>query len=324
MFKREFECKVQDRSFFMMICICCLIGFIFCDKDNPAESEEIPQPGEYEISVDINGVTRWYTLFIPSGYDHVENRPMLLCFHGGNLSMAFVVNNRQDLIQRCDEENWILAIPNGSNITTNRGSATWNAVHCCWPSTLINADEMGFVQKMVEDLTRDFKIDLSRMYVMGGSNGGMLAHRIAAEMPDLFAATAIWAGTIGGQVDSLSPVLTIQPTGPMPIMMLHGLADRNVNYFGGQTSDAKRFDISFQESSTFWAEYNQCLVNQADTTIINGLQGLIWDVRYQHPQSDIEVRAVTIQNQGHGWPDLEAAGFDGTNFMFDFLQRFTN
>ncbi len=124
-----------------------------------------------------------------------------------------------------------MAIPDGSNFSDNRGASTWNAVHCCNPSLRLNVDDIGFVRRMIDTLSVTLKIDATRIYAIGGSNGGMLTHRLAAEMPDVFAAVEVSAGTISGKVDSLSSEVTVQPTQPIPIMMSHGLNDRNVNYF---------------------------------------------------------------------------------------------
>ncbi len=306
------------------IILICLVGLITCDEDNSVQPpEEKPIPGDYDMSVKVDTTTRWFKLVIPPNYDHTEPRPLIFCFHGGGLSMAFVFNNRKDLIQRCEQENWIMAIPNGSNFLGNRGAATWSAVHCCNPSLKHNVDEIGFVREIVDTLSAYLKIDATRIYATGGSNGGMLSHRLAAEMPDVFAAVALSAGTIGGQVDSLSPVITIQPTQPVPIMMMHGLNDRNVNYFGDKTLDGDRIDISLKESTIFWAENNQCTVSQADTNVVDGLKGKVWIVSFSDCDANKEVRAVSIQNHGHGWPSQEDSGYDGTKAMVDFLKRFS-
>ncbi|MGH7595209.1 MAG: alpha/beta hydrolase family esterase [bacterium] len=302
-----------------------LAGFMACNnKDNPVEPVEKPTPGDYEISVKVDTMTRWFKLVIPPKYDHTAPRPLLLYFHGGAQSMDFPFKNRQDLIKRCEEENWILVFPNGANSTDNRsGGATWNAVHCCPPALKFDVDDIGFVRKIVDTLSVDLRIDAKRIYAMGGSNGGMFTHRLAAEMSDVFAAVAPSQATIGGQVDSLSPVVTVQPSQPIPIIMAHGLNDRTVNYHGGQTIDGDRIDISFRESALFWANNNQCTISRADTTVVNGLNGKVWIISFRDCNASVEVRAVTIENHGHGWPGLEESGYDGTNAMVDFLKQFS-
>lgn len=304
--------------------LCYLIALAACKNETPVEPDDKPVPGDYDVSVKVDTMTRWFKLVIPPGYDHTGPRPLLLAFHGGNLSMGFMFNNRKDLIERCATENWILVFPNGANSTNNRGSGgTWNAVHCCPPAFRFDVDDVGFVRKMIDTLSTTLKIDEKRIYAMGGSNGGMFTQRLAAEMPDVFAAAAPNQSTIGGQPDSLSPVMTVQPTQPIPIIMVHGLNDHKVQYFGGKTIEGNRIDVSFRESALFWANNNQCAVAQPDTTIVNGLNGRVWIVDFNNCNSGKPVRAITIENKGHGWPGLEESGFDGSNAMIDFLKQFS-
>ena len=320
---QKLRSKLFYKNWIAGFVIAFLIGLFACSEDTPVEPVENPSPGNYEMSVKVDTTTRWFKLVIPSEYDHTEPRPLLFAFHGGNLSMGFMLNNRQDLIQRCEQENWILVFPNGSNLSDNRGSSAWNGIHCCGAAMYLNVDDNGFVRKMVDTLSVILKIDANRVYAMGGSNGGMLTHRLAAEMPDIFAAAAASMATIGGQIDSLNPVVTVQPTQPIPFMLVHGLNDKSVNYFGGLTKEGSRIDISFNESVTLWANNNQCTVSQADTTVVDGQNGKVWIVSFTNCNSNTEVRSVTIENQGHGWPGLEESGFDGTNAMIDFLKQFS-
>lgn len=280
-------------------------------------------PQGYPISVQVDSLTRWFKLIIPPRYDHTEPRPLLLCFHGGDLSMAFMVNNRKDLIKRCADENWILVFPNGYNGETNRASSTWNAMHCCGLSFTRNIDDIKFVTTMIDTLSAILMIDSTRIYAMGGSNGGMLTHRLAAEMPDVFAAAAVSAGSIGGQIGPLSPEVAVSPTAPIPIIMIHGMNDVNVNFTGDRSVGGIRFDISFMRSVALWVDNNQGPGSQSDTTLVNGNNGNVWIVTYNDNNPDMEVRAIAIQNKGHGWPSLHDFGFDGTNAMVDFLMRFS-
>jgi polyhydroxybutyrate depolymerase len=300
----------------------CLVGYFACEKKNPVEPGFDTSPGDYEISVQVDTTTRWFKLVIPDSYDHTEARPLLFCFHGGNRSMDIFFNDRKDLINRCAQENWILVFPNGSSAAGNKGPATWSAVHCCAPAFNYNVDETGFVMSMLDTLTASLMIDTTRIYATGSSNGGMLTHRLAADIPDVFAAVAPVNATIGGQADSLSPVVTVQPSQPIPIIITNGMSDLTVNFNGGLSDNEVRIDISFRESVLFWANNNQCAVNDPDTTVVDGLDGKVWIVTFKGCSLGAEVQGVAIQNYGHGWPSLQSAGFDATNNIVDFLKRF--
>lgn len=315
--------KINTKNLLLSFLSLCIVGLIACNNDEEIGKPKIAIPGVHELSVPVDTMTRWFNLIIPPNYDHTEPRPLLFFFHGGLGSMDVIFRNQEDLIQKCEEENWILVSPNGSNFNGNRGPSTWNAAHCCNPSLKHDVDDNGFIRKMIDFLSTELKIDENRIYATGHSNGGFLCHKLGAEMPDVFAAVAGSASTIGGQVDSLSPITTVQPIQPFPILIIHGMDDVNASYYGGGALVHDRIDISFRESVLFWANNNKCSISQADTTIINGLHGKVWIVDFNDCDDNTEVRSITIENQAHGWPSVISSGFDGTQAMIDFFKKYS-
>ena len=311
---------MRNQSILLLAALIAIL-FLRCSEEEPSPFNITP--GDYERSVDVGEVTRWYKVVIPPRYDHTQNRPLLFCFHGGNNSMKTFFNKRKDLIARCEQENWILVFPNGSDNKENKGLSVWKAVHCCPPALNHDIDEQGFVKAMIAELTDMLRIDESRIYIMGGSNGGMLTHKLAAEIPEYFAAAAPTSSTIGGQIDQNSPSNQVVPTAPIPIILTHGMSDGSVLFKGGQSSGKDRIDISFEESAMLWVQNNQCNTAHADTTMIQGPSGNINIIDFNSCNRKAVVRAIAIQNHGHGWPSLENCGFDGTGAMIDFLKQFS-
>lgn len=50
-----------------------------------------------------------------------------------------------------------------------------------------------------------------------------MVHRLGAELPDLLAAISVNGGTIGGMNDETSPLEVIEPSGPIPVVIIHGI-----------------------------------------------------------------------------------------------------
>ena len=298
-----------------------MIMFQSCEKDPTVTISSLAEPGVHDVRVKVDTMERWFKAIVPSGYDHAKQHPILLAYHGGGLSMGFMFNNRKDLIQRCEKENWILVFPNGANFDDNKGAATWNAIHCCDPARKFNIDDIGFTRKIVDTLTTDLSLDLNRVYAIGGSNGGFFVHRIAEELPDIFAAVAENQGVAGGRPDSLSEIILAEPTQPIPFILIHGMSDMKVKFHGGVTIDFPRYDIPFSESVGIWATNNGC-ENMPDTTVVEGLEGKVWIVDFDNCIDNFDIRAIAIENKGHGWPGLEESGFDGTNASVDFLKKY--
>jgi poly(3-hydroxybutyrate) depolymerase len=130
---------------------------------------------------------------------------------------------------------------------------------------------------------------------------------------------------VGGQVDTQSPVVTVQPTQPVPIIMLHGKDDSHVRYEGGLSGNEQydRVDISFQESVLLWAENNLCLLDEVETEITEGLRGQVRIDTLHDCDKEMYVRAISIDNFAHDWPSLARSGYDGNKAIVDFLIQFS-
>src|SRR3546814_3263586 len=70
----------------------------------------------------------------------------------------------------------------------------WNAGSCCAKPMKEKIDDVGFVRAVIADVKHRYKIDATRIYGTGFSNGAMLLHRIACDAPDTFAAIAPVSG----------------------------------------------------------------------------------------------------------------------------------
>lgn len=320
--------KISDTGIFSKInwtiIFLAIIWFYLSSCNSEAEltsPEILIKAGTYEVSMKIDTTTRWYTLVIPTGYDHVQKRPLVLAFHPGNASMSDFYNALQGFRELAEEENWLMVFPNGSNTTDNRTSeCLWNAVYCCGLPYTLNVDDVGFVKKLVETLQRDYKVDEKRIYATGRSNGGMLLHRLGAELWDIFAAIAPFAASAGGRFDDTSPEIILAPSHPLPILLMHGLNDASVKYNGGLSSNGIRYDISFEETAMLWVTNNGCDETVADTTIFDSDEGRTWVVDFSSCQQGAQVMAITVENSGHQLPRVANSGFDGTVAIVQFFK----
>src|SRR5437763_1028874 len=73
-------------------------------------------------------------------------------------------------------------------------------------------------------------IDRTRIFATGMSNGGMMAYRLACDMPDVFKAIASVAGT-----DSTT---ACNPRSPIAILHIHAKDDDHVLFGGGAGAGA--------------------------------------------------------------------------------------
>jgi len=108
-----------------------------------------------------------------------------------------------------DREGFLVVYPNG--ITLFGWFQHWNAGHCCGRAMKDQVDDVGFISTVIEEVRRDFRVDPSRIYMVGYSNGGMLAYLFAAQEPETLAAVAVIGATIGSSPSPSQPEVRIPP-----------------------------------------------------------------------------------------------------------------
>ena len=187
-------------------------------------------PGEHEFKLD----SRKYLLYVPRGYDASQAVPVVLFFHGGggHMEQAAADYNWEE---KADKEGIAVAFLNGSSRFPRRHLATWNAGSCCGYARDQKVDDVGFTRQVIADIQERITVDTERIFATGMSNGGMMSHRLACEMADVFAAVASVAGTDG--------TASCTPTRPISVMHIHAKDDDHVLFEGGAGEGA------FEDSS---------------------------------------------------------------------------
>lgn len=161
-----------------------------------------------------DGRTRTYLLYLPAGYRAGTPIPLVLNFHGAfdsGLGQMF----RAQMNPIADRNTFAVAYPDGvpDPVYSLR---TFNAGGCCSA-----VDDVVFTRRMISDIRTKITVDSRKIYSTGLSNGGMMSHRLACEMPDLIAAIAPVAGTLVLGADF--PVCN--PGRPVPVLEFHGTTD---------------------------------------------------------------------------------------------------
>ena len=238
------------------------LGFLFllgiggCSEQLPGF--ETLQPGTYEHILDVRaaGFRRSYLLHIPRNYDRTKPLPLVVALHGG-FGTAEKMADETGFSEIADREGFLVIYPNG--ISLFGWLQHWNAGHCCGKAMKDDIDDVGFVALVIQQACRYLQIDRTRIYLMGYSNGGMLAYLFAAQNPEILAAVAVIAGSIGSKASPLEPEVRISSAkAPVPIVVFHGRKDDIIPYEGGKGTGGGHVYVSVKESMGFWVKANQC------------------------------------------------------------------
>jgi polyhydroxybutyrate depolymerase len=188
------------------------------------------EPGNYELTLEHDGVAREYLVHAPASYDGSSPVPLVIDLHG------FTSTARQQAAsgwrEKADAEGFIVVHPQGLGNSWNGGDL------CCGSSQQNGVDDEGFIRALVSQMERDACIDQKRVYATGLSNGGAMAHLLACNAADIFAAAA--------PVSMSNGVSSCSPTRPISVVMTRGTTDPLVPYdgsllFASATEDFERW-----------------------------------------------------------------------------------
>jgi predicted esterase len=146
-----------------------------------------------------------YRLLVPDKYDGTKATPLLVALHGmGGDENSMFDGYRETLKAEAQRVGFIVACPKGrDSASMYRGSAEQD------------------VLDVIAEVRRDYKIDDSRIYMMGHSMGGFGTWSVAMDHPELFAGLGPISG--GGNPASLEKIKSI------PEYIVHGDDDKTVN-----------------------------------------------------------------------------------------------
>ena len=226
------------------------------DADDAADDD--PEPTEWTV-----GGERPTALYAPAGYDGEEPLPLVMLLHG-YVSTATAVNwyfGGMHLL--VNEARFALLLPQGW--PGSDGLTFWDATPVCCEFTEIDSDDVAYLTGIADEARK--LVNVSGVYIIGNSNGGFMAYRMACEgtIPDLRAIVSM-AGSSFENPD------TCADAAPVSVLQIHGTEDAEVRYEG--TDDVRRLQTDDESSDGHpgalelvqrWAERSGCNFAAAET-----------------------------------------------------------
>lgn len=258
--------------------------------------QTLSQPGTYRFTLQHGGLARAYLVHVPIGYHSGAATPVVLAFHGGGGDMNLQASDNYGLVNKSDSAGFVAVFPNGYSRLPGGKLATWNAGQCCGTARDEDMDDVGFVRALLAELTTRVTVDPKHIFATGMSNGGMLSHRLACEMADVFAAIAPVAGT--------DNTVQCQPSRPISVLHIHAKDDTHVLFNGGAGADAFRDTrkvtdfVSVPDTISRWSQRNQC--TGAPRRVLS-VPGAYCDA-YQTCAGGAQVELCVTETGGHSWP----------------------
>lgn len=201
-------------------------------------------PGE-AITIDVDD--RPFRLYAPESFDPAVTVPLVLLLHGYT-SNSVQAEAYFQLAGEADLRSFLYALPEGT--TNPSGDQFWNATEACCDFHRTGVDDVAYLRGIIEELTSGYPVDPARVYLVGHSNGGFMAHRMACEHAGLVAGIVSLAGMAPNDEAGCAPA---EPVG---VLQIHGTADPTIPYQGG--ANGNRPFPSATETVQRWRDYNGC------------------------------------------------------------------
>lgn len=175
------------------------------------------------------GTLRRYLVHAPTGDAAPTAVLVLLHGHGGNPAQLVGLRSPGAAWTTiADREHWLLIVPQGLDGADDRPG--WNDCRAD-AGTNPDADDAGFLRALSTSLERERGMANTRHYVVGVSNGGMMALRMAIESPT-------WT-TAAGAIVAAMPAHSecTPPRHAVPVIFVNGTADPLVPFDGGGVAE---------------------------------------------------------------------------------------
>jgi poly(3-hydroxybutyrate) depolymerase len=299
----------------------------FNKSTSTAVSEAVDTGTTYSnLTMTWDNVTRYYQLFVPGVLP--AHPALLMMLHGTQYDapptnpttstwgwQSFANLYGFILVQPASTYNPNTGAWNWSNYFMNAAFTTEEGGTCTSPPATACPDDAGFLRQLIVDLTSQYNLDPSRIFVTGFSSGAQMTERVGVEISDLVAAIAPTSGQMEGQQASPPPVLGPQSAlAPISVQEWHGTIDKVLppcNYGSTLYSDVKYYLDTVDDTFNYWVSQNQCSTLQTAQTLCtddeatSGLSGNV--ATGCAGSSNIEVQFIWKQGFGHVWKTSDNA-----------------
>ncbi len=252
------------------------------DRFLAAGKEERSGSGRmHRHAITHDGIVREFFVHVPENNPPGRELPVVFALHGyGTTATGFEAI--YDLNRHADRHGYIIVYPQGTHFKGALGDdpsaeptlvTSWNDLvsnytpapsggphctedrlsypcppecgscnHCAWVSC---HDDAGFLSRVFDAVERAYPVDAERYYLLGNSNGAMMAMRLACDMPERFAAVA-------ALLAQMPPGYECAPARSVPLMHLYGEHDDVNGHDGTPTSDGWIF-ASAESTAARWS-----------------------------------------------------------------------
>ena len=167
------------------------------------------------------GGARPTALEVPAAYDPARRYPLILELHGRGATGPDA-EAAWKIGANADANGLFVIAPTGtldSPPAPETPATFWNATDGCCDKYSSGVDDVAYLRSLICHTMANYSIDPNKVFIIGGSNGGFMAHRMACDASDLVTAIISISGA------TWNDPARCQPTHPVSVLQIHGTAD---------------------------------------------------------------------------------------------------
>jgi len=237
--------------------------------------------GYISETIQHDGLTREYSIYIPASYDGTTSFPLLFNFHGGNGVIADW-QTTADMRTIADTADFILVYPQARPDPSDGNSLNW------LPKTPGTFDDVLFISALIDTIASNYQIDQNRIYSCGYSLGGDMSFELGCKLNNRIAAIAPVARTM--QANPNSFCFPVHLTGVLTILG----TDDFISPYGGYPG----YYLSAAETHSYWASHNNCKTTATMSPVSASVERYTWSTA----SGCAYVEELKVIGGGHDWP----------------------
>lgn len=285
-----------------------ILFFVSCSLEFSDEKESWDKGtinNENAISISHDGLNREYVLHVPDLYSGDDSVPLVFNLHGGS-GTATGQRYLSEMDQVADSAGFIVAYPQGSFVN---GYSYWNSM-IATEGSKGTADDVGFISILIDEISSNYNIDLSKVYACGFSNGGDMAISLACYLNGKISAVAPVSGLMSQESDSLC-----EPNETTSLLIINGTADNDRPYNG-----INDYYLSVDNTLEYWSNYHS-----ADSVVIEDFvdrnNNAIELYTYFNQSGLSFLQHYKIIGGGHYWFDLSVNDENLDQIIWRFFKK---
>ena len=284
--------------------------------DNAANAPSTSKQSEFRIAFKVKQQDR-RALIVNASTDGTK-RPVVVALHGGQGS-AEIMRGNSGFDPVAKANGFMVVYGEGTDFGGNRH--VWNTGFLL-RRQVRDADDIAYLDTLIDKLINEYNADPARIYMTGGSSGGMMTFVYAVARSERLAAVAPMVASMF--------TFDKKPSAPLPILIIHGAKDREVPLEGGMSRNplvSRAQDAPFKplkEVVQFWVDANK---SQSPADI--NTKGTVTTTAYSAVAGGAVTEFIVDAEGGHGWPGSRSQrdgnapikSFSGAERVWEFLKN---